>query len=87
MRAELGLLKQEWTKVSTTPCYTFESILETLAWATQGRDPLVKVRNPSAVLPDVPGNLVGAEHIQVLVIGERALVGNTCAVVLPNESF
>ncbi|XP_059145343.1 uncharacterized protein LOC131932452, partial [Physella acuta] len=84
IRAELDLLKHEWTKLSTIPCHTFESILEALAWATQDRDPLVKVRNPSAVMPDVPGNLVGAEHIQVLVIGERELVGNTCAVLLPN---
>ncbi|GFO32404.1 folylpolyglutamate synthase [Plakobranchus ocellatus] len=63
---------------------TFPCILQALAWVTQDRDPLVKVADPLAVLPDIPQQYREATHIQVLVTGSLLLVGPVLGILKPD---
>lgn len=62
---------------------SFPCVLHALTWATQRRDPGVKVKDPLATLPEVPKALVDADHIQILVTGSLHLVGAVLAVLEP----
>lgn len=65
------------------PSHVFPCILQALSWVTQGRDPLVKVADPTAVLPDIPHLCMEATHIQVLVTGSLLLVGPVLGILKP----
>ncbi|GFR81677.1 folylpolyglutamate synthase [Elysia marginata] len=65
------------------PSQVFPCVLQALSWVTQGRDPLVKVADPSAVLPEVPHHCLDATHIQVLVTGSLLLVGPVLGILKP----
>ncbi|KAK3771223.1 hypothetical protein RRG08_009706 [Elysia crispata] len=63
--------------------HVFPCILQALSWVTQGREPLVKVADPTAMLPDIPLYCLEATHIQVLVTGSLLLVGPVLGILKP----
>ena len=65
------------------PSQVFPCAIQALSWATQGREPLVSVADPSATLPEVPVRLQDATHIQVLVTGSLLLVGPVLGILKP----
>ncbi|CAL1546948.1 unnamed protein product [Lymnaea stagnalis] len=63
----------------------FPCIMEALAWATQGRDPLLDFdETTKSLVPEVPRVLLEKDHIQVLITGSLHLVGGVLGVLAPN---
>ena len=63
----------------------FPCILHALAWATQGRDPKVKVKDHRGVgLPEAPEFLREARHVQILITGSLHLVGGALEALTPD---
>ena len=63
----------------------FPCILHALAWATQGRDPMVRVKDYRGVgLPEAPRFLKEAGHVQILITGSLHLVGGALEALMPD---
>ncbi|RUS83394.1 hypothetical protein EGW08_008815 [Elysia chlorotica] len=63
----------------------FPCILHALAWATQGRDPKIRVKDHRGVgLPEAPARLREAGHVQILITGSLHLVGGALEALTPD---
>ncbi|GFN94006.1 folylpolyglutamate synthase [Plakobranchus ocellatus] len=80
-----GRPSQDKSFLTSPSSQAFPCILHALAWATQGRDSNVKVKDHRGVdLPEAPQFLQKAEHVQILITGSLHLVGGALEVLIPD---